>query len=239
MPYDLRSAPQNLMDNLGRLKVSMHQNIYEADFEYGAQALRWEGLTAGGGAITHLPTQGGVQVGVGQAAGDFAIRQSRPYHRYQPGKTMYFASGTVFGAPVSGNRQRVGFFDDANGVFFEQAEATASNPSGMFVVRRSDSGGLPTDERVSFENWSAFDRTSSLYDSRYDQIIRNLNWQRGQMIWIEFAWYGFGLIRWGVFIDGVLLAVTVYRKGAEAVVERIREVARPGIGRPEKAGSTT
>ena len=35
-------APQRLRDVVGKLKVSQSQNIYDADFEYGIQPLRWE-----------------------------------------------------------------------------------------------------------------------------------------------------------------------------------------------------
>jgi len=34
-------APQRLRDVVGKLKVSQSQNIYDADFEYGVQPLRW------------------------------------------------------------------------------------------------------------------------------------------------------------------------------------------------------
>lgn len=192
MVYDIRHQPQRVMDVVGRLKVSQSQNIYDADFEYSPQPLRWDTLTANGGTIVHLPTQGGVQLAVTTAAGSLAIRQSRPYHRYQPGKTMYMASGTVFGAPLTNNRQRVGFFDDGNGAFFEQGDPTAANPTGMGVVIRTDVGGLPSDTRIDLPQWNG-DR----------DLISSINWTRIQMIWIEFAWYGAGIIRFGVMIGGI------------------------------------
>ena len=49
-------------DVSGRLKVSQHQNIYDADFEYNLQPQRWESLTVGSATITHLPGLGGVQM---------------------------------------------------------------------------------------------------------------------------------------------------------------------------------
>ena len=36
---------QRVRDTNGRQKISLHQNIFDADFEYGAQPLRWESLT--------------------------------------------------------------------------------------------------------------------------------------------------------------------------------------------------
>lgn len=190
--FDLRHAPERIMDVVGRLKISRHQNIYDADFEYGLQPLRWEGLTANGGTILHLPSQGGVRMRLPTTSGAVTIRQSRPYHRYQPGKTLFMATAVTFGPAQANQRQRVGFFDDGNGVFFEQADPTAgTNPAGMFVVLRSDIGGMPVDTRFPLPEWNG------------DPVGRaQLDWARIQMLFIEYAWYGAGMVRFGVMIDG-------------------------------------
>jgi len=134
---------------------------------------------------------GGVQMSVTAASGDIAMRQTRPYIRYQPGKTIYMSSGFLFGTPYTNQRQRVGFFDDGNGIFFEQSDPTANNPTGMGVAYRSDVNGVPTDTRITSDQW---------LDPQ--GIKSSINWNNIQMIWIEFAWYGAGLLRWGVMING-------------------------------------
>ena len=199
--------PNRVRDVLGRMKVSLHQNIYEADFEYGTQPMRWENLTvntASAGSVANIVQMagmGGVRMLVGNNAGDMTIRQSRPYHRYQPGKTMFMATAANFGAPTTGSFQRIGFFDDSNGVFFEQGLATAANPSGIYCVIRSDAGTVnlndgttisstPTDTKFSYETWYG-DPVSSLID-----------WTKIQMLWIEYAWYGAGAVRWGTYLNG-------------------------------------
>lgn len=191
------SLARRYRDNIGRMKVSQTQNVYDADFEYGLQPLRWENLTTGSGTISHVPGLGGVQMVVTSASGDITIRQSRPYHRYQPGKTMFMATNVNFGGPVANQFQRVGFFDDGNGIFVEQTTATPANPYGMFVVVRSDSGnpGLPSDTRFALNNWNgdAINGTT---------IIPTIDWTRDQMLWMEYAWYGAGLLRWGIYING-------------------------------------
>lgn len=191
---ELIEATPRFRDVSGRFKISRHQNIYDADFEYSGQPLRWENLTTGAGSITTLPGLGGVLLSVTNS-GDTVIRQSRPYHRYQPGKSMYMASNVNFGGPISGQVQRVGFFDDGNGVFFEQAAPTTGNPFGMFVVIRSDSqgsaGGMPVDYRVPASSWNG--------DAA---VISSIDWTRVQMVWVEYAWYGAGAIRWGILLNG-------------------------------------
>lgn len=186
-----QSPDLRFRDVVGRLKVSESQNVYDADFEYGPQSLRWETLTAGGGAVAHQPGAGGVRMAVDTANGSLAIRQSRPYFRYQPGKTMFMATAVVFGSAEADNVQRVGFFDDSNGVFFEQATPTPGNPSGIFAVIRSDSAGLPVDTRFDLAAWNGD-----------QEVVQTLNWSRIQMLYIEYAWYGGGAIRWGCVLDG-------------------------------------
>jgi len=192
------SLSKQTKDVVNRLKVSVHQNVYEADFEYGAQPLRWENVTTGSGIIKQIPQLGGVQMTISNP-GDVTVRQSRPYHRYQPGKTMYMATNVNFGGPNAGQAQRVGFFDDSNGIFFEQGTPTTGNPAGMSVVVRSDVNGLPIDTRIDYTQWSdPFGVKSSL------------NWSQVQMLWLEYAWYGAGCLRWGVLINGEAFVLHEY-----------------------------
>jgi hypothetical protein len=190
-------APQRLRDVVGKLKVSQSQNIYDADFEYGVQPLRWEQYinnVSGQASIVQNPGLGGVTmtIGGGNTPGDITIRQSRPYHRYQPGKTMYMASNVNFGSSVSGQFQRVGIFDDSNGIFFMQAGTPYTNNAGaIYAVIRSDSGGLPTDTIMPLDTWNG-----------NQALIQSIDWTKVQMIWMEYAWYGAGALRWGVTIDG-------------------------------------
>jgi hypothetical protein len=133
-------------------------------------------------------------IGGANAPGDVTIRQSRPYHRYQPGKTFYMASNVNFGTATTGQYQRVGIFDDSNGMFLMQYTPTSTNPSGMYAVIRSDSGSPstgPVDTVFSIESWNG-----------NKSIISAIDWTKVQMVWMEYAWYGAGALRWGVVIDG-------------------------------------
>ena len=202
----IRLLDENV-DVFGRLKTTRHQNIYDADFEYSPQSLRWESLTVGGGTITHLPDQGGVRMRLTTASGDVTIRQSRPYHRYQPGKSMFMASAVLFGSALVNQYNRVGFFDDSNGCFFEQdgAAVTTGNPSGMQVVIRSDASGSVVDTKIPLTQWNG--------DTRK---INQINWNAIQMVWIEYAWYGAGSVRFGVTVQGRQIVLHNFGAGNRA-----------------------
>ena len=191
------------VDVFARQKVTLHQNIYDADFEYGTQPLRWESFTIGGGTITHLPGIGGVRMRLTTASGDVTIRQSRPYHRYQPGKSLVMSSAVTFGSALVNQVNRVGFFDDNNGVFFEQNGATTtSNPLGICCVVRSDTSGSVVDLSTSLDNWNGDKGAAAMID-----------WTRIQMLWIEYAWYGAGTVRFGVVINGNPILLHSYAFG--------------------------
>jgi len=138
---------------------------------------------------------------VSTAAGDIAIRQSRPYHRYQPGKAQRATGAIVFGTALTGQLQRFGFFDDSNGAFHEQngSLVTTANPKGMAVVIRSDATGTINETRVPLTQWSG--------DAGR---IAAINWNNLLMPFIEYAWYGGGMVRFGVTISGVDLIMHEY-----------------------------
>jgi hypothetical protein len=61
----------------------------------------------------------------------------------------------------------------------------------MYVVIRTDAGGTVQETRVGLDQWNG-DRTN----------INQLNFNRIQMFWIEYAWYGAGATRFGFWING-------------------------------------
>ncbi len=198
LPYDQDwgavpvGFPAELLDPSGRLKIGRGQNVYDVDFEYGMQTLRWENFTSGSAAIAHRPIEGGVRMDV-TAAGDVAIRQSKPYFRYQPSKGIYASAAVLFGAPVAGITRRVGMFDADNGVFFEQ------DSTGLFAVRRTNTGNGVVDTRVAQRDWT-LDPLNGLGRSG-----RALDATRIQMAVVDYAWYGAGRARLGFIVSGKLV----------------------------------
>ncbi len=239
-PYDLTYSremntllPKRVRDAMGRMKVTRGQNIYEADFEYGSQPLRWESLNLGGGTISHLPGEGGVQMALSTSATDINIRQSRPYHRYQPGKSMFMATAVNFGVNNANQIQRVGYFDENNGIFFEQGANPLDpfNPSGMFAVVRTDvtsslNTGRPHDLKIPAFQWSDPAR-----------VLSSINWERIQMLWLEYAWYGAGALRWGIMLDGEPYILHEIGSGNNAPIAT--HLSPAPLGGPSTATSTT
>lgn len=234
-------ADGSLMDPSGRFKVAQGQNVYDVDFEYGLQQLRWDNLvngttpasvlaqgiasiTNGTAQVSHIPQEGAVRLRV-NTLNDTVIRQSKPYFRYQPSKGLYCSAAVVFGAPVAGIVRRIGMFDNDNGVFFEQ------DSTGISVVRRSNAGGTVTDTRVAQTSWNIdrLDGTGAqgaATPSNFNPSGVTIDWSRIQMVCIDYAWYGAGRARFGVIVGGKLFWCHAF--DAANVSGQVRAWARTG-----------
>lgn len=198
-----------LLDLQGRLKIARSQNVWDVDFENGLQPLRWENFISGTATVTHQAQAGGVAMQA-NANGAIAIRQARPYFRYQPSKSLASKFAVLFGAPQALITRRCGMFDSDNGVFFEQ------DSTGLFAVRRSNVGGLGvgasgvTDLRVPQAQWN-LDPLDGSGPSRV-----TLNAALIQMAVIEFAWYGAGVARLGFEFNNRILWVHAFQQANQA-----------------------
>ena len=207
---------QSYLDPNGRLKTSTMQTIFDVDFEYSAQNARWESLVTGGSVIAQSPVTGGIIVTCPAVPNAIAIRQSKTYHRYQPGKATYIATATLLGNPVANCIKRVGIFDSTNGIFIEHSGYNAATGLGnVYAVQRSDSGGrYPTDNRILQSNWNidVFDGSGS--PANPSGILINFNVI--QMVVADFAWYGAGSARIGFLVNGKVFWGHQFRTGNNA-----------------------
>jgi len=131
----------------------------------------------------------------GTGAG-YQINQSRKYCNYQPGKSLLFLStaviynsGPTFPTATSDYQNRVGFFDDKNGLFFE-----FDSKDGIGVVVRNNS----SDTKILQSNWNV-DKLDGTGISSY-----NLDFTKTQLFVIDFEWLGVGRIRFGFYIYGII-----------------------------------
>jgi hypothetical protein len=203
---------QSYLDPNGRLKISTMQTIFDVDFEYSAQNARWESLTTGGSTITQSPTTGGIIVTCPASPNAVAIRQSKVYHRYQPGKATYIATATLLGNPTANCIKRVGIFDNSNGIFIEHSGNQATGLGAVYAVQRSDAGGrYPVDNRVLQANWNldVFDGSGSPQNP--SGIL--INYNVIQMVVADFAWYGAGSARIGFLVNGKIYWGHQFRTG--------------------------
>jgi hypothetical protein len=181
-----QNTPQ--IDAFARLRVSNPVTLFDATNQYDKSPLYWDQTLAGGGAITHLPNESSVQMSTGDGNnGSKAYRYTREYFRYQPGKSQLVLITSVMGALKANVRQRLGFFDTNNGVFFEQ------DGVNLKVVRRSFTSGAAVDTAVNQGSWNV-DKCDGTGPSAF-----NFNPANANIFFIDFEWLGAGRVRMGFF----------------------------------------
>jgi len=181
------SANTGSVDAFARWRVSQPITLFDSLNQYEKGSLWWSESTAGAGAINFTAAEASVDLAV-TGAGDSAIRQTYEYFRYEPGKSQLIVMTGTFGAATANVTKRIGYFDTANGIFFEQTGA------GMAVVVRSSTSGAPSDAlRYPKNSWNV-DKLDGTGPSGI-----TLNPSNSNIFWFDIEWLGVGRVRFGIW----------------------------------------
>lgn len=189
---DFKDGPA--LDAFGNLRVSSGIQLFGSSQEYNFGPLLWDHYTAGGGTATHsTDTNSTVLSTAAATSGNRALRQTKVYHRYTPGKSQLAKlTGTLRkgAAPAGTAFAGIGYYDDRNGLFFRDASA------GAAVVVRSDTSGSVVDTAVAQADWN-LDRMDGDGPSQI-----TADWTKEQIFIIDFQWLGVGRVRFGLAVGG-------------------------------------
>lgn len=174
-----------LFDAFGRLRTSQPETFFDAQCQYNKLPLLWDEILTGGGTSTHLPNESAISLAVGTTSGDAVVRQTHSYLRYLPGKSQQIFITGVMGAAKTNVRQRIGYFDNNNGVFFEQTIA------GLSIVVRSKTSGSVVNTTVLQNAWN-LDKLDGTGPSGI-----TLDISKAQIFVIDLQWLGVGRVRFG------------------------------------------
>lgn len=181
------------VDAFGRLRTSSPFTIFDSQNRYQKDPQFSESLT-GGGTATYVAAESSVDMVVATASGDKVVRQTFRVFPYQPGKSLEVFATFVMNAAKENLRQRVGYFNSDNGVFFQ-----VNNTTKSFVLRTATSGS-PSDARtVDQANWNG-DRLDGTGASGL-----TLDPTKAQILYMDFEWLGVGSVRCGFVIDGQVI----------------------------------
>jgi hypothetical protein len=148
------------VDAFGRLRVSNPLTIFDSQNRYQKDN-QFDESTVNGASITYSLDESTVLMSADTTSGSKAVRQTYRAMPYQPGKGLLVMATFVMAAAQTNLRQRVGYFNTANGVFFQQSGTTKS-----FVLRTSTSGS-PSDARtVNQADWNG-DKLDGTGDSGF------------------------------------------------------------------------
>jgi hypothetical protein len=187
-------------DAFGRLRTSQPYELFSKANEFDDQPLFYENTLTGTAGQSYSTNTTSTTLSVA-AASDTAIRTSRWYIRYRPGKSQQiFVTGNFDGA-VANVTKRMGLFDDRNvgaartgdGVFFEVTG------DGIFAVLRSSTSGSSVDTRVAQANWNG-DKLDGTGASG-----ATLDLTKQQVAIFTYGWLGSAVIQFGFVISGILV----------------------------------
>jgi hypothetical protein len=202
---DLVSPATVLYNNLGdaiplsldafqRLRVSNIATIFDSKQIYDEQPLYWTTAVTGGGTIVYSNQRASSALSV-VANNDSAVRQTKRYFSYQPGKSqLVFATFCFTGGYVASVTRRVGYFDVNNGIYLQMSGGD------LAVVIRSNVSGVVTNTVIDRSLW-----IDKLDGSGPSHAI--LDPSAAQILFLDFEWLGVGTVRIGLVIDGQMIPV--------------------------------
>lgn len=188
-------ADSAAIDSFARLRVGNPVGLFDSQLQYNTADLFWYQSPSTGSFVTHVPNESSALLTV--AAGQTTARQTKQYHRYQPGKSQQILMTFVAQKPTLGLYQNVGYFDAQNGIFFHVSE----NDNSLNFVKRSYVSGSPVDLTVAQTAWN-LDRMDGTGGDGNPSGIR-IDIEQSQILIMDLEWLGVGRVRIGFVIDGI------------------------------------
>lgn len=180
-------------DAFGRFRVSQPYTLFDSQNQEAADP-QFDTAVAGTGNVAYNDNESTVLLTV-QTSGDAVTRQTFRSMPYQPGKSLLVLATFVLNTAETNLRQRVGYFNTNDGVFFEKSNGVLN-----FVLRSSVTGS-PSDARtVPQSSWNG-DRLDGTGGANNPSGI-TLDPSKAQILWMDFEWLGVGSVRCGFIIDG-------------------------------------
>lgn len=179
--------PSNLtVDSHNSLQVSNKDYYFSSSFQYSSRPDLWDTQSTGSATIQHNANNQTVELSL-LGSGDSILRRTTKLIPYFPGRTVQMTFSGRFSPEVKETvTQRVGLFDDNNGLYFQL------DSGGLkFVIKNNGD-----DSRFVYqENWNQ----DKLDGTGVSGIT--LDPSKFQIGVIEFEWYGGGRVKFGILVE--------------------------------------
>lgn len=182
------SFPTGLSDAFGRQRISEPFTLGDYKHLYGIDP-NFIDKTANGGAIAFVKNKACCTMTTSSNPLAYVTHQTKFYHHYMPGKSQVIMSSICFGVAQTNVTKRTGYYDDKDGIYFEQA-----GDGTLSWVIRSYVSGVATETRKTQSQWNI-------------NTAAWLNITNTQLVVIDFQWLGVGRVRVGFAHDGDIIYV--------------------------------
>lgn len=197
MQYDVLGRPilrttlgPTATDAFGRFRTSDPFTLFDNSSKYYDNVDGFVNYTASGGSTLHNVNSSALAMTVDGTNGSLVYRESTRVFAYQPGKSLLVLETFCMAPARAGLRQRVGYFDSANGFYLEQ------DGLDVYFVRRSSSSGSLQTTRIAKADWNI----SKLDGTDADKIVLDL--ATSQILYVNIEWLGVGSATMGFVING-------------------------------------
>jgi hypothetical protein len=200
-------------DAFGRMRVSEPFTLGDYKHLYAIDP-NFIDYTANGGTVVFGGNTASATLSTSNNTSSVSVHQTKFYHSYQPGKSQVILSSVVFGYAQQNVTKRTGYYDDRDGIYFEQVGSNTSNGTDNgtlnFVIRSFVTGtALETDigsykRRVPQSEWN-LDPCDGTGPSGF-----NIDMSKTQLVYIDFQWLGVGRVRVGFVHEGVNILAHEY-----------------------------
>lgn len=182
------------IDAFGRLRTSEPRMLVEMKRVGNAPDNFATTSLSGTGATTYTTNHASTALTVGPGVG-VAIRQSKARAVYQAGKSLQILQTYTLAPTQTNLRQRIGYFDNKNGVFFE------IHGAAVRLSIRSYRTGSAVDNQISQANWNI----DKLDGTGVSGLTLDLT--KSQIFCPDLEWLGVGRVRVGLAINGLFYSV--------------------------------
>jgi hypothetical protein len=180
-------------DAFGRLRVSNPFTVFDSQHRYQIND-KWNYVTSGGGSTVYDINGSLVNLNTNLASGSQVIAETKRVMPYQPGKSLLIYSTFTMSSVQESLRQRIGYFGEQNGIYFE-----LDGESVNFVKRSYVSGSVVETKatRNGISDWN-IDNLDGTGPSGYNLS----NYSSSLILYIEIEWLGVGDVRVGFLLNG-------------------------------------
>lgn len=196
---NIRTQDSPSIDAFGRWRVSEPHTLFDSKQIFDNLPLFYDDQEVSGSGTTsvHSTDLARSRMSVALNTAGVRVRQTFMRFNYQPGKSQLVKLTGILNAVGGGSGiiQRIGYFDDDNGLFFE------NNAGTINVVRRTKTSGSPVDNAVAQSAWNL--DTMDGTDSSPSGVT--LDFTKAQQFAIDFEWLAVGRIRYGVKIGAQVI----------------------------------
>lgn len=180
------------VDSFGRARVSQPLTLFDSFHRYN-QNERWVSSNTANTTVSFDSNSSTVSLNIDAQSGSKVVRETKRVFVYQPGKSLQIFNTFVMDTPKENLSQKVGYYNDNNGIFFE------NDGDDNYFVLRSYVGGSANNNAVAQSNWN-IDPLDGNGPSKL-----TLDVTKAQITFFDIEWLGVGSVRCGFVINGKLI----------------------------------